>query len=82
MRLSQYQNQIFRFLKKDIKSNKNNFKADSSILENFTGHTVLNKAKLAKHLCKIVTSIDFKEINLVTNIGINKDTDDFVSQCN
>lgn len=80
--MSQYQNQIFRFLKKDIKSNKNNFKVDSSILENFTGHTALNKAKLAKHLCKIVTSIDFKEINLVTNMGINKDADDFVSQCN
>ena len=35
--MSQYQNQIFRFLKKDIKSNKNNFKVDSSILETLQG---------------------------------------------
>ena len=41
------------FCFKDTESNKHNFQVDVSILENITGHTVLNKVKLAKHLCKM-----------------------------
>ena len=81
------------FCFKDIVNNKHIFQVDASILENFTGHTVLNKVKLAKHLCKmpsffvkvannVVTSMALKEVNAVTNMNINKDADYFVSQHN
>ena len=40
------------FYFKDIESNKQ-FQVDASVLVNFTGHAVLNKVKLAKHLCKM-----------------------------
>ena len=76
----------------NIENNKYNFQVGVSILENFTGHTVLNKLKLTKHLCKmpsffvkvtnnVVTSMAL-EVNAVTNMNINKDSDDVVSQHN
>ena len=81
------------FCFKDIDDNKHNFQVDASILENFTGHTVLNKVKLTKHLCKmpslfvkatnnIVTSMALKYVNAVTNMNINKDAVYIVSQHN
>ena len=62
------------FCFKDIKNNKHNLQTDASLLENFTGHTVLNKVKLAMHLCKMppfllkvnnndVTSMELKDAN-------------------
>ena len=80
------------FCLKDIDNNKHNFQLHASILENFTGHTVLNKVKLAaKHLCRmpsffvkatnnIVTSMALEEVNAVTNMNINKDSHYVVSQ--
>ena len=36
------------FCFKDTENNKYNFQVDASVLENLTGHTFLNKVKLAK----------------------------------
>ena len=41
------------FCFKYIENSKNNFQVDTSVLKKFIGYTVLNKVKLAKHLCKI-----------------------------
>ena len=76
---------------KDIKNNKHNFQVDVSILENFTAHKILSIVKLANHLCKMqsffvkvtnnaLTSMELKEVCPVTNMNINKDADDVVSQ--
>ena len=41
------------FCFESIENNKYNFQVDASVLESLTEHTVLNKPKLGKHLCKI-----------------------------
>ena len=76
---------------KDVQNNKHNFQVDVSILENFTAHTILNIVKLTNHLCKMpsffvqvtnnaLTSMELKVVCPVTNMNINKDADDVVSQ--
>ena len=73
------------FCFKDME-NRNNFKVDASILENFTVHTVLNKVNSAKHFCKmpsffvkvsnnVVTRMKSNEVNPATHMHNNKDTD-------
>ena len=84
-----------KFCLKDIENNKHNFQVDASILENFIGHRVLNQVKLAKLAVSlqiaiifvkvtdiVVTIIELKEVNPVTNMDINKDADDIISQHN
>ena len=41
------------FCFKDLQKTKHDLEAEAILLENFTGHTVLNKLKLAMHLCKM-----------------------------
>ena len=66
---------------KDVQNNKHNF----------TAHKILSIVKLANHLCKMqsffvkvtnnaLTSMELKEVCPVTNMNINKDADDVVSQ--
>ena len=71
------------FCFKDTKSDKHYLQTDATLLENFTGHTILNKVKLAMHLCKMppflikvnnsdVTSMELKDVKSsdVTNIEL------------
>ena len=74
----------FRF--KDLENTKHDLEAEAIMLENFTGHTVLNKLKLAMHLCKmppfllkhdaknIVTSMEVHDV-IATNMEVKSTND-------
>ena len=67
------------FCSKDLQNTKHDLEAEAILLENFTGHTVVNMLKLAMHLCKmppfllkhdaknIVTSMEVHDV-IVTNM--------------
>ena len=58
------------FCFKDVQNNKHNLEADASLLETFTGHTVLNQVKLAMHLCKMPPFVIKVANNVVISMGI------------
>lgn len=63
------------FCFKDLKNIKHDLCAEASILEDFTGHTVLNKVKLAMHLCKMPPFIININNNEVTAMELKNKSD-------